>query len=131
MSLEYISVCLYNGAVAKKEVEEMDYQQMGQSLKAISDENRMLILKYLSKEALCICEFTELLDMSQPAISQHMRKLKQAQWICEEKRGRWTIWSLNKEHGLFDVLVTLLAMLPEPERTVESLIAEGKKVNCT
>ncbi|QMT17916.1 winged helix-turn-helix transcriptional regulator [Planococcus maritimus] len=109
----------------------MDYQQMGQSLKAISDENRMLILKYLSKEALCICEFTELLDMSQPAISQHMRKLKQAQWICEEKRGRWTIWSLNKEHGLFDVLVTLLAMLPEPERTVESLIAEGKKVNCT
>ncbi|WP_271853587.1 ArsR/SmtB family transcription factor [Planococcus maritimus] len=109
----------------------MDYQQMEQSLKAVGDENRMLILKYLSKEALCICEFTELLDMSQPAISQHMRKLKQAQLICEEKRGRWTIWSLNKEHGLFEVLITLLAMLPEPERTVESLIAEGKKVNCT
>ncbi|MFP3323103.1 metalloregulator ArsR/SmtB family transcription factor [Planococcus sp. SIMBA_160] len=109
----------------------MDYQQMEQSLKAVSDETRMLILKYLSKEALCICEFTELLDMSQPAISQHMRKLKQAQLICEEKRGRWTIWSLNEEHGLFEVLTTLLAMLPEPERTVESLIAEGKKVNCT
>jgi len=108
----------------------MDYKQMEQSLKAVSDETRMLILKYLSKEALCICEFTELLDMSQPAISQHMRKLKQAGLICEEKRGRWTIWSLNEKHGLFEVLASLLAMLPEPERTVESLIAEGKKVNC-
>ena len=108
----------------------MDYKQMEQSLKALSDETRMLILKYLSKEALCICEFTELLDMSQPAISQHMRKLKQAGWICEEKRGRWTIWSLNEQQGLFGVLTTWLAMLPEPERTVETLIAEGKKVDC-
>ncbi|MFC4711386.1 ArsR/SmtB family transcription factor [Planococcus dechangensis] len=109
----------------------MDYKQMEQSLKALSDETRMLILKYLSKEALCICEFTELLEMTQPAISQHMRKLKQAGLICEEKRGRWTIWSLNKDHALFSVLTALLDMLPEPERTVESLIAEGKKVNCS
>ncbi|MBT2584002.1 metalloregulator ArsR/SmtB family transcription factor [Planococcus sp. ISL-109] len=109
----------------------MDYKQMEQSLKAVSDETRMLILKYLSKEALCICEFTELLDMTQPAISQHMRKLKQAGLICEEKRGRWTIWSLNREHALFAVLTSLLTMLPEPKRTVESLIAEGKKVNCS
>ncbi|MGM0898839.1 MAG: ArsR/SmtB family transcription factor [Bacillota bacterium] len=108
----------------------MDYKQMEQSLKAVSDETRMLILKYLSKEALCICEFTELLNMTQPAISQHMRKLKQAGLICEEKRGRWTIWSLNKDHALINVLASLLEMLPEPERTVESLIAEGKKVNC-
>ena len=108
----------------------MDYKQMEQSLKAASDETRMLILKYLSKEALCICEFTELLDMTQPAISQHMRKLKQARLICEEKRGRWTIWSLNEQHELFGVLTTLLEMLPEPERTVETLVAEGKKVDC-
>lgn len=103
---------------------------MEQSLKAVSDETRMLILKYLSKEALCICEFTELLNMTQPAISQHMRKLKQAGLICEEKRGRWTIWSLNKDHALIGVLTSLLEMLPEPERTVESLVIEGKKVNC-
>lgn len=109
----------------------MEYQQMEQCLKAAGDENRMLILKYLSKEALCICEFTELLDMTQPAISQHMRKLKQAGLISEEKRGRWTIWSLDARHPLFGVLNTLLDMLPEPERTVESLVAEGKKVNCT
>ncbi|WP_379082649.1 ArsR/SmtB family transcription factor [Metaplanococcus flavidus] len=99
-------------------------------LKAISDHNRMLILKYLSTESLCICEFTELLDMTQPAVSQHMRKLKTAGLVTEEKRGRWTIWSLDVRHALYPMLIHLLSLLPEPEVTVESLVAGGKKVVC-
>ena len=108
----------------------MNYTEMESYLKAISDHNRMLILKYLSKESLCICEFTELLDMTQPAVSQHMRKLKTAELVTEEKRGRWTIWSLNIRHPLYPMLIHLLSLLPEPERTVATLVAEGKKVNC-
>ena len=108
----------------------MEYIQMESYLKAVGDHNRMLILKYLSKDSLCICEFTELLDMTQPAISQHMRKLKQADLVAEEKKGRWTIWSLNIRHPLYPVLIHLLSLLPEPERSIESLIQEGKKVVC-
>lgn len=108
----------------------MDYVQMEAYLKAISDHNRMLILKYLSTESLCICEFTELLDMTQPAVSQHMRKLKTAQLVTEEKRGRWTIWSLNVRHALYPMLIHLLSLLPEPDVSVESLEAGGKKVVC-
>ncbi|HSI67544.1 MAG TPA: metalloregulator ArsR/SmtB family transcription factor [Planococcus sp. (in: firmicutes)] len=108
----------------------MDYIQMEAYLKAVGDHNRMLILNYLSKDSLCICEFTELLDMTQPAISQHMRKLKQAGLVGEEKRGRWTIWSLNIKHPLYPVLIHLLSLLPEPERTIKDLIEEGKKVVC-
>ncbi len=108
----------------------MEYLEMESYLKAIGDHNRMLILKYLTAESLCICEFTELMDMTQPAISQHMRKLKQAELVTEEKRGRWTIWSLNIRHSLYPMLIHLLSLLPEPERTVETLIAEGKKVIC-
>ncbi|MGI2328836.1 ArsR/SmtB family transcription factor [Planococcus sp. YIM B11945] len=108
----------------------MEYLQLETYLKAISDHNRMLILKYLAKEALCICEFTELLEMTQPAISQHMRKLKQAELVLEEKRGRWTIWSLNKQHPQYPILLHLLSLLPDPERTIEMLEAEGKRVVC-
>lgn len=108
----------------------MDYVNMESYLKAISDHNRMLILKYLSKDSLCICEFTELLDMTQPAVSQHMRKLKTAELVTEEKRGRWTIWSLNVRHALYPMLIHLLSLLPEPDVTVESLEAQGKKVVC-
>lgn len=108
----------------------MDYLQMESYLKAISDHNRMLILKYLMKDALCICEFTELLDMTQPAISQHMKKLKAAGLVAEQKQGRWTIWSLNTRHDQYPVLIHLLSLLPEPERTVETLEAQGKRVVC-
>lgn len=108
----------------------MDYLSMETYLKAISDHNRMLMLKYLSTESLCICEFTELLEMTQPAVSQHMRKLKTAGLVTEEKRGRWTIWSLDVRHALYPMLIHLLSLLPEPEKSVESLIAEGKKVVC-
>lgn len=108
----------------------MDYIRMESYLKAISDHNRMLMLKYLTKESLCICEFTELLDMTQPAISQHMRKLKQADVVIERKQGRWTVWSINMQHSLYPMLVHLLSLLPEPERALETLVAEGKKVIC-
>lgn len=108
----------------------MEYDQMESYLKAISDQKRMLILKYLEKDALCICEFTGLLEMTQPAISQHMRKLKQAGLVMEEKRGRWTIWSLNTRHAQYPVLIHLLNLLPEPERTIDQLVTEGRKVNC-
>lgn len=114
----------------QKEGEKMEYLEMESYLKAIGDHNRMLILKYLTAESLCICEFTELMDMTQPAISQHMRKLKQAELVTEAKRGRWTVWSLNIRHSLYPMLIHLLSLLPEPERTVETLIAEGKKVIC-
>ena len=108
----------------------MEYDQLEIYLKAIGDQKRLLILKYLAKEALCICEFTGLLGMTQPAISQHMRKLKHAGLVWEEKRGRWTIWSLNTQHTQYPVLIHLLDLLPEPRRTIDSLIAEGRKVNC-
>ncbi len=99
-------------------------------LKAIGDSSRMRILKYLMKDSLCICEFTELMNMTQPAISQHMKKLKQAELVLEEKRSRWTIWSLNIRHAQYPILLHLLSLLPEPERTVQTLKAEGKKVSC-
>ncbi|WP_223637032.1 ArsR/SmtB family transcription factor [Planococcus sp. 4-30] len=105
----------------------MEYDQMETYLKAIGDQKRLLILKFLAKEALRICEFTDLLEMTQPAISQHMRKLKHAGLVWEEKRGRWTIWSLNTQHMQYPVLIHLLDLLPEPRRSIGRLIAEGKK----
>ncbi len=108
----------------------MDYIALEQYLKGIGDQNRLRILTYLSRESLCVCELTELLQMTQPAISQHMRKLKEAGIVVEEKRGRWTIWSLQVQHPQFHVLSHLLSLLPKPTRTVENLRNEGKKVMC-
>ncbi|AYC30411.1 ArsR/SmtB family transcription factor [Paenisporosarcina cavernae] len=109
----------------------MNYMQADQVLKALADTTRLKIVKYLSTSELCVCELTELLHMSQPAVSQHMKKLKDAGLVKERKQGRWTIWQLEEMHDEKAFILQLIHELPTPERTLEHLVAEGKKVSCT
>jgi ArsR family transcriptional regulator len=43
----------------------------------------------------CICDFTASLDLSQPTISHHMAKLKDAGIVDAEKRGIWIYYRLR------------------------------------
>ena len=46
---------------------------------------------------ICICEFEDHFGMGQSKVSYHMRKLKDAGLIREEKRGKWSFYSLDRE----------------------------------
>ncbi len=46
---------------------------------------------------ICVCEFEEHFGMGQSRVSYHMRKLKDARLVREEKRGRWSFYSLDKD----------------------------------
>lgn len=67
----------------------MDIQLMEKQLKAVADANRLKILACLKKGEVCVCDFTNVLGISQPAVSQHLRKLKEADIIAERKVGTW------------------------------------------
>jgi ArsR family transcriptional regulator len=45
----------------------------------------------------CVCEFEEYFGMGQSKVSYHLRKLKNAGLIREEKRGKWIFYSLDGE----------------------------------
>ena len=45
----------------------------------------------------CVCEFEDFFGMGQSKVSYHVRKLKEAGLICEEKRGKWSFYSLDQE----------------------------------
>ena len=49
------------------------------------------------EEGICICEFEDQFGMGQSKISYHMRKLKDAGLVREERRGRWSFYSLDRE----------------------------------
>ena len=49
------------------------------------------------EEGICICEFEEVFVMGQSRVSYHMRKLKDARLVREEKHGRWSFYSLDRE----------------------------------
>ena len=46
---------------------------------------------------ICVCEFEECFEMGQSKVSYHMRKLKEAGLVREERRGRWSFYSLDRE----------------------------------
>jgi ArsR family transcriptional regulator len=46
---------------------------------------------------ICVCEFEQYFGMGQSKVSYHLRKLKDAGLVLEEKRGKWSFYSLNRE----------------------------------
>ena len=53
---------------------------------------------------ICVCEFEDYFQMGQSKVSYHVGRLKEARLVREEKRGRWSFYSLDGEvvRGLFD-----------------------------
>jgi ArsR family transcriptional regulator, arsenate/arsenite/antimonite-responsive transcriptional repressor len=45
----------------------------------------------------CVCEFEDYFRMGQSKVSYHVRKLKEAGLVREEKRGKWSFYSLDQE----------------------------------
>ena len=76
--------------------------------KALSDSNRLRILKMLEVRPLCVCEITEILQLANSTVSKHLSILRDADLILDEKDGKWVNYSLNtyiddeiREHILF------------------------------
>ena len=45
---------------------------------------------------ICVCEFQDVFSMGQSKVSYHVKKLKEAGLILEEKRGKWSFYSLDR-----------------------------------
>ena len=63
--------------------------------KALSDSNRLRILKMLQTKPLCVCEITNVLELATSTVSQHLKILKDAGFILEEKEGKWVNYLIN------------------------------------
>lgn len=66
-------------------------------LKVLADPTRLTMLASLWKASapICICDFTAGLGLSQPTISHHMARLKEAGLVESEKRGIWIYYRLR------------------------------------
>ena len=49
------------------------------------------------EEGICVCEFEEHFSMGQSKVSYHMKKLKDAGLVHEERRGKWSFYTLDRE----------------------------------
>jgi ArsR family transcriptional regulator len=67
--------------------------------KALADPHRVRIVNLLATagEPVCVCNLTPELELSQPTVSFHLKKLVQAGLIEREQRGVWAYYSVNRE----------------------------------
>lgn len=68
-------------------------------LKALADPTRLTILASLWRAAapVCICDFNAALELSQPTISHHMAKLREAGLVESEKQGIWVYYRIRAD----------------------------------
>jgi ArsR family transcriptional regulator len=67
--------------------------------KALADPARVKILNLLARtgEPVCACDFESTLQLSQPTVSHHLRKLTDAGLLDREQRGKWAYFSLQRD----------------------------------
>jgi ArsR family transcriptional regulator, arsenate/arsenite/antimonite-responsive transcriptional repressor len=80
--------------VVYPEVERDQAQRMAAIAKALGDPVRLQLVDVLRKHAgkVCVCELVPLFDLSQPTVSHHLKKLKDAGIVGSERQGLWAYY---------------------------------------
>lgn len=108
----------------------VDVDKAAVVLKLLGDKTRLTMVKILDSHDCCVCEFVEIFKTSQPAISQHLRKLKDLEIVKEARRGQWIILSLNKESDYYPFVKNILHHLPCQDDKLQQLEIQGLRITC-
>lgn len=109
--MELFQVRLLGGIDLK--VESKDLEETAQLLKLLGDKTRLTMVKILDSRETCVCEFVELFKVSQPAVSQHLRKLKDLGLVTESRKCQWIMYSLNNKNTYYPILQDILKHIPD------------------
>jgi DNA-binding transcriptional ArsR family regulator len=89
-------------------LEDNVFGNLSNTFKTLGDNTRVRILFALSKEELCVCDISAVLDMSISAVSHQLRVLRNMNLVKYKKEGKIVYYSLNDDH-----IVRLLKMAQE------------------
>jgi ArsR family transcriptional regulator len=64
-------------------------------MKALSDPNRVKVLKMLQHRPMCVCEIQAALEIAQPTVSKHLKALEDAGLVRYAKEGLWVNYYLT------------------------------------
>ncbi|RLC27615.1 MAG: transcriptional regulator [Deltaproteobacteria bacterium] len=106
------------------------------AMKALSDPNRVKIVKMLQHRSMCVCELQEALGIAQPTVSKHLKILEEAGFVVYEKDGLWVNYHLA-DGGRSPYVASLLGNLrhwmeedPEVRELLERLPAIRREEIC-
>ena len=81
--------------LSDKYLSQFNLSQNAKLYKALADEKRLKILRLLTLREMCVCELTAALDLTQPNLTHHAKKLEHAGLVDHEKRGKWVYYAIK------------------------------------
>jgi DNA-binding transcriptional ArsR family regulator len=70
----------------------------GELFQALANRLRLAIVLHLGREPHCVHDLVDLLGVSQPLVSQHLRVLRAARLVGTERQGKEVVYSLHDDH---------------------------------
>jgi ArsR family transcriptional regulator, arsenate/arsenite/antimonite-responsive transcriptional repressor len=95
--------------------------------KALSDPNRIRIVKMLSERELCMCEVREVLDLSNSTVSKHLTILRDAGLVLDSKDGKWVNFQINNKSEQ-QFVRSLLGLIKNSFTDDEAIQDDAKKL---
>lgn len=84
------------GTLASNDIKEMrgNASQAAELLKAMSNENRLLILCHLGEKEMSVNELNNFIDLSQSSLSQHLARLRQDELVKTRRESQTIYYSI-------------------------------------
>jgi len=111
-------------------VKEIEIEKASMVLKLLGDKTRLSMMKLLQQNECCVCEFVEIFKISQSAISQHLRKLRDVGLVKENRKGQWIFYSLNKESDMYEMVLNIMEFIPSQDERIRELEKQGLRISC-
>lgn len=80
-------------------------KQLINIFKILSDETRLRMIILLAQKELCVCELSDILDVSQPNISKNLSKLKESNLVISKRKEKFIFYQLKNDNQILTQIV--------------------------
>lgn len=79
-------------------LDDESYLVLAETFRALADSTRARIIHSLAEQELCVCDLAGVVGMSEPAVSQHLRMLRNLRIVRARREGKVVYYSLDDAH---------------------------------
>jgi ArsR family transcriptional regulator, arsenate/arsenite/antimonite-responsive transcriptional repressor len=98
-AIQLLAACCGPGLL-RSPLGEAEALRLAEAIRVLADPARLRLLSIIAASPgaeACVCDLTDLVDLSQPTVSHHLKVLQEAGLVEREQRGRWAYYRLEAD----------------------------------
>lgn len=92
-------------------------EEISKVFKVLGDPTRLTMLKRMERGEQCACSFVDCFPISQPAISRHLKTMREAGLLLERRDKQWIHYRLNESSPYYELVRHVLSTVIDPDAT--------------